>query len=375
MRSLISPSIFVVFLVSLGYLLIWQARPVHFIQVSGNCTNSFLCPGLIDGQDQLYNIVGLSILSFWTFFWNLLLIILLQSSRYIEKSATFLFQQTLMGSLLMYSFVIWVTIEFSLPTQSAYSDFSNALNLKFLLSLSLLQPVFSCLYFGFRYYLTFCEEGAMRIAFSCKFLNMTVLVSLCILLSFQGVGYEAVGIIVTCAVLFGSYVILCLIYRRRHLIQDNKIGQITTRNYFILTIVSAALFFALEGFFTDLLRGNDVILSTYNTSIICAYLFCPLLNALVTLFWDQKLRRTFFDIFPFPNVLLLCRDGEKEKQPLLNNHQPRGHYGNDPHGQRADLDDVRIAPHGQRADSDDVRFAPHGQRPDVPPSTHEHWPF
>ena len=57
----------------------------------------------IDSLDARNNGIVLGFVCFWTLFWHGLLIGLLQRSPYIEKSAVFLYQQTLITQLILYS--------------------------------------------------------------------------------------------------------------------------------------------------------------------------------------------------------------------------------------------------------------------------------
>jgi len=205
--------------------------------------------------------------------------------------------------------------------------------------LLLSQSFFICLYVAFRYYLTFRVDGTMNIVFVCKTFTMVIVATLFSIICFvflENRGNTLVIIILSFTETISLSLLIAATQRNR--LQENKLNQRTICIYFVLTISSNVLWFIFFYFDPDF-PNIHVILEFDNIEefknmqwIFMLFLSVSLLNPFFTIFIDDKLRRTFFEMFHLPRYCCLCNDREL-LAPLLPEQEPRPQHNvyNEPH--------------------------------------------
>ena len=196
----------------------------------------------------------------------------------------------------------------------------------------LLQSVFLCLYVTLRYYLTYREDATMNVALSCKTLTMmTVTISgiFWLVLTEAEIlnGIATICLIIIVDIL--SLAILAATYRRRNRLLENKLEQRTICIYFLLLKIYSSFWIVFSikfSFFLGMYVSNNETDVLYHATItrwtISSCLAISLLNPFLTIIVDNKLRRTFFEMFRLPRYCCCCNDGELRAQ-LLPGDEPR----------------------------------------------------
>lgn len=198
--------------------------------------------------DQI-TLIGLSLLTWWTFFWKIVLIWILQGSQHIQnKSAVFLLQQMNVVELVTFVFALMLTSSIPFPINPA--DFWQSLSSKliiFFVGFILFQHTLFTTYLGLRLYLTYRRDGTIVVVFGYKtffFVLMTLihLAWICINLmdievktgELSSIANE--GIFITQKVI--TLMILAFMLKRRREVDDrNSIRQHTLWILFILNII------------------------------------------------------------------------------------------------------------------------------------------
>jgi len=176
---------------------------------------------------ELWTIISMTLLGFWTLFWNALLIIILQLSDYVEKSPLFLLQQ----SVLM-SFIVWsiATVFVLIFQQDSQLNHSTNLVIRFMSVPLMIQISLFCIFLGL-YYLTYREDGSMHVVFGFKIFIFLLVIGLSAGLA-QGVSLSIALVIV---LTFSLILLLIITFCRRGRMQQNKLTNWTTWSFFIFS--------------------------------------------------------------------------------------------------------------------------------------------
>ena len=156
----ISIALLVLYFLTIAYLcvLIRQTDPVVFLQQQHQQQQQQLKFSSAEENSHFdrLQILALTLLLWWTLFWKILLIWILQFSPYIQKSSMFLLQQMILIEVASFTFAILVT--FLAP--SGVDKPNNLLQAYFELLVAFLygfgfyQHLLFTMYVGIRYYLT-----------------------------------------------------------------------------------------------------------------------------------------------------------------------------------------------------------------------------
>jgi len=262
--------------------------------------------------------------------------VVLQFTTYIEKSAVFILQQSVFFGIASFAFLLPFYWQASLAIQVIGAQIA-------LVS----QMVLFCLYVGLRYRLTYRDDGAMNVVFGFKTIHLIVVGALsAALLLANGELAVIVGLQVIVKLL--SLILFVLLVYRRGRVKENEVAERTVLSYFLFITMYWVLFYILfyamvekrwlrilyfnYPYFTltDVKYLNNFIQETL--WILPMLLSILLLNPFFTIFIDDKLRRTFFEMFHLPRYCCLCNDREL-LAPLLPEQEPRPQHNvyNEPH--------------------------------------------
>ena len=375
------------YVLSLALVLAWilNTENVEYKIVKDNyhsqCDYVYISSG---EETNWYSILALSVIGFWTTFWNVLLLKFLQGSRRIERSAVFLFQQSILLHLIIYGLVLTAVIflwaKHSFVADNLYLGVNMQLEEAFFI-----QNIFFCMYIGLRFYLTYHRNGTIRVVFDYKmflfFLTITVPIAVFYISSSS-------QLLSLSGFIFLETIKLCLfagIFKRRHKLQRKKIQQHAT---WIWTIIvdSYALVWGVNKniIYDNCTRHTSNYFHIYNTKLIYSFILLgPSLAAFSVIITDDNLRKSYLEDF---DLTRCCGDDggggsdrsgtqQNEHDPLLgNSNQP--HYGeideanaqrtgngddkHNAHEGRTTEDKVRCMPH--QDNSDDVKYGAHAQQ-------------
>uniref|UniRef100_A0A7M5X4V2 Uncharacterized protein n=1 Tax=Clytia hemisphaerica TaxID=252671 RepID=A0A7M5X4V2_9CNID len=300
----------------------------------------------VDNQEnKTLNIASLSIICFWTLFWNGLLVIFLQCSPHIDRSAVFLLQQTVFLGLTTYGLILVIVSYLFIKTMTikiilefhdmdTRDSFSTIMQSQWSL-LFTLQLIY-CFYISLRYYLTHREHGMIEVAWGCK-LFFFVVVSVFPYLIFLLINSSAVSLWVVFLVgssfllLVSIVELIFLVVRRRR----QHVNQITLPVLWCYLLVNTFYVFCSYSFFVSIMdylseifrkifRKNIVFIGdcNYNKLVLAVVLVGPLFNSFCAIFLDRNLRKTFFERFTLAECC--CRQQQhlnlnNENEPLLGN--------------------------------------------------------
>ena len=391
MRHALSIFIISLFLGSLVYECIWFIdvfKPKY--NISCSCLDYKNCfgPCWINKLPQkLWTIISMILIGLWTLFWSILLIMTLQISENLDKSAVFLLQQSIFSGFIGWCFAINIFNKFldlSIPLLYSIIPFMSQISL-------------FCIFLGFRYYLTYRENGSMEVPFGFKCFTFFLVNGLSI-----GLGQSQTFFISSIVILVLCLLFLVIItFKRRGRIQQNKLTGWTMWSFFVFSALPYCIwiiFIEKNLFYFESERswifGTDEI-SIFNAIpiMIMLILLPQQLNAFITIFIDSNLRKTFFKFFYLTMKCDLFKDQEvmapllgdgvynAPYQALIDNHLRTGAHGyrndddirtgahdfrnddfrTEAHGYRND-DDIRTGAHGFR--NDDIRTGAHGFRND-----------
>ena len=232
----ISPTIqtqLIVYILSMVLALGWilntkQSKLKIVFDDYGNCS----IIRIPDEEPMWYLVAALSLASFWTVFWNGLLIKLLQCSRRIERSAVFLFQQSILMHLIAYGFLLTVVVKHVwLQTETLGFDGYDLL----IVALAI-EQLFYCLYIGLRMYLTYRRNGTIRVIFAYKIFFFLLTSSIPSVLLFVLLNRNGDEVFMVIFALLGvlTIVMFIFIFKRRQRLPSDKIQHHTTWIWFLI---------------------------------------------------------------------------------------------------------------------------------------------
>lgn len=206
-----------------------------------------------DDERFSYNrmkLVGMFLLTWWTFFWKVVLIWILQRSQLIHnKSAIFLLQQMTVVELV--TFVFALTLTSSIPFLEDSSDFwkrnFDRITI-FFFGFVLFQHTLFTLYLGLRLYLTYRRNGTIVVVFGYKtffFVLMTLVHLAWISINLTDLEVKTgemtkiaeVGVFITQKIIALMIIAFLFKRRRQEVGEENRISQSSMWIHFILNII------------------------------------------------------------------------------------------------------------------------------------------
>ena len=356
-------------LASIVYLCFWMyfAEPVS---IRGTTETEFqfrLIKTSTSANNRQIDVISLSILCFWTLFWNALLIGVLQFSKHIEQSAVFLLQQILLLQLVSHGLQMVIVFYFFVETMATLVTFMT----KPLAVTLLVQGIIFCFYFGLRLYLTYRQNGSMVILFAYKVFFFFVTLGLPIMVYFGAaqISSENLTFLGLIFLTFGSITeFIFLIDRRRHQHErEREIRLYSLCIFFLLNFSSTNFcYYWLNYDLFHLLNTAPI-----NKPILAVTLLCPMCSSFLTTLIDPNLRKTFFEIFTFTGYC--C-----QQRPIQNNENNEPLLGDQYQDVRNDVGEFRTEAHQDRPEDHgahqapelDVRSAAHSFDDDVTTGAH-----
>ena len=273
------------------------------------------------------DVAALSIAGFWAVFFNAILIGMLQESRDIEKSAVFLFQQTLFIQLPLIGLIINNYVNSFLIHNEDNEEYNNKYNFetdKFGGVLLILQQLLFCFYVGLRLYLTYRRDETMVVFFAYKVFLFIVIAGITFGVYFgaigSDVGFTNVATIVIPIVTFAC--LFTLACRRNR--QQNKIQQRTLWIFFLSNlsnVVSRTVLINNDDYNfyqVDFITEHKCTLKQKNNIYYVFMIICPSFSAFASSVSDIHLRKTFLQIFNLEKCFATRTENRgDEDKPLI----------------------------------------------------------
>ena len=365
------------YVLSLALVLAWilNTEKVEFKKIVDNydsqCDHVYISSG---EETTWYSILALSVIGFWTIFWNLLLLKFLQVSRRIERSAVFLFQQSILLHLIVHGFGLATSIYLWVTHAQYLDNLYYETTRPFEVAL-FIQNLFFCMYIGLRFYLTYHRNGTIRVVFGYKMflflLTLTIPSAICYI-SDDNSNYISLGGFIILEIL--KLFLMAGIFKRRHRFNEDKVKQHATWIWAIIvdsyTIVWLTFNAEVNELHDECLKNYNLFQRNYspNTKLIFSFILLgPSLAAFAVIITDDNLRKSYLEDF---DLTKCCGGGsdrsgtqQNEDDPLLgNSNQP--HYGDEANAQRTGNGDDEHNAHESRTTEDKVRCMPHQDNSD-----------